>query len=129
MNYLKITLLIFLCSHLISSQEYQTKSELEKEILGTWHYENEPKSKIVFFDDGTLKRYMEDELQSVSSYKITPNCDGEELPEKQYFLRETDENGSSCSYIEAINFNDNGFFSLMTKSQGRIIILKKTDIH
>jgi hypothetical protein len=127
MNYFKIFLLILLGTHTISAQEYQSKPELEKEIVGTWHYENEPKSKIVFYDNGTLKRYFEKELQSVSSYEITSNCDGEVLPENQFFLQETDKNDSFCSYIEAINFNKNGIFSLMTKSQGRIIVLKRSE--
>ena len=129
MDYLKILFLILLCTHLSSAQEYQSKSELENEILGTWYYDNDLKSKITFSENGTVKRFFEDELQSTATFEITSSCDGEELPEKQFFLKETDENGSSCSYIEAINFNENGIFSLMTKSQGRLIVLKKNDSH
>ncbi len=127
MNYFKITILILLSTHIISAQEYQSKSELENEILGTWYYDNDLKSKITFSENGTVKRFFENELQSTATFEITSSCDGEELPDNQFFLKETDENGSSCSYIEAINFNENGIFSLMTKSQGRVIVLKRSE--
>lgn len=124
MTYLKITL-FFLIANSGCAQEYQSQAELENEILGTWYYENYPLSKITFSEDGTVKRHSEEELQSTNAYEITNICEGEELRDNQSFLKETYKNGStSCAYIEAINLTD-GFLTMMTKSQGKIIVLKR----
>lgn len=125
MNFFKITLLLLLITHSGGAQDYQSKSELESEIKGTWHYENEPKSKLIFSND-TVRRYFGKELRSSGRYEITDCCEGEKLLFPNFFLKETNEDGSSfCSYIEGINFSNNGFFTLMTRMRGKIIVLKK----
>ena len=126
MDYLSLTFFFLLIANSSCAQDYQSKSDLEKEIVGTWHYEIEPKSKITFSDDGIVKRYFEDKLQYTSRYEITDNCEGEKLQDRHFFLKENDDKGSSyCLYIQAINYNNNGFFTLMTISQGKIIVLKR----
>ncbi|MCB7479827.1 hypothetical protein [Christiangramia sediminis] len=125
MNYYK-TILLLLFINTAYAQEYQSKNELKKQIIGTWHHEKSPEDKIVFFKDGSLKRFLGDNLRSTSRYKITKECDGEKLLQNNFFLKETSQNGtSSCAYIEGVNYNGNGILSLMTKSQGKIIVFKK----
>lgn len=126
MTYLKISLLFLLIGHSGGAQEYQSKYEVEHEILGTWQYETDPRTKITFSDDGVVKRYFGDELHSTGTYEITSCCDGEELPDNQFFLKENGKDGTSfCSYIEGVNFNNNEFFTVMTRSRGKIIVLIK----
>lgn len=125
MSYFNITLFLLLIAH-CNAQDYQSKSELEKEIIGAWHFESDTESIITFSEDGIVKRFFGDTLQSTSNYEITENCDGEELQNNNFFLKETDDKGSSfCLYIEGINYDNNGFFTLMTKSQGKVVVLKK----
>lgn len=129
MNYLKFTLIILFFSNLGLSQTFQTKSELENEIKGTWYLEDDSKSKIIFYDNSIVKRYYEGELRQTGNYEIVNFCGEERIPEKEFFLKETYQNGSStCFYIEAINLDNNGVFSMMTKSQGKIVVLKKQKI-
>ena len=127
MKYYKIfVLLLFINS--AYAQDYNSKTELQHEIIGIWHLEKTPEDKIAFFKDGTLKRFVGDTLKSISNYKITKDCNGEKLLTNDWFLKETDRDGaSSCAYIEGINSNNNGILSLMTKSQGKIVIYKKED--
>ena len=125
MNYYK-TILLLLFINTAYAQESQSKNKLKKQIIGTWYLEKSPEDKIAFFNDGTLKRFLGDDLRSTSKYKITKECDGEKLLQNNLFLKETSQNGiSSCTYIEGVNYNDNGILSLMTKSQGKIIVFKK----
>ncbi len=126
MHYLKITILYLLLTNTACAQDYQSKNELENEIIGSWHLENSPEDKITFYKDGTVKRYIGEVLRTTSKYEITKECNEEKLFNNGSFLKEINENGiSSCAYIEAINYDDNGFFSLMTQSQGKIIVYKK----
>lgn len=126
MNPFKIALIFLLFSNSSYAQDYhQSKSELENEILGTWYYENDPKSKTVFYDDGTLEEYYEEKMKSTSNYEITNFCDGEKFKGRNFFIKKYTLNGTSCSYIEAINYNENGIFSMITKSQGKIIVLQR----
>ena len=125
MKYYK-TILLLLFINTAYAQKNQSKNELKKQIIGTWHLEKSPEDKIVFFKDGTLKRFLGDDLRSTSRYKITKECEGEKLLQNDLFLKEISQNGtSSCTYIEGINYNGNGILSLMTKSQGKIIVYKK----
>jgi hypothetical protein len=125
MKYLK-TIFIFLISfNMCSAQEYQSKDELEKEIIGTWYREIDEDSKYVFSENGWIKHYYINKFQDSSTYAITANCGNENLANSQYFLKETYKNGSTeCAYIEGINVDDNSFFSLMTKN-GKVVVFKK----
>ncbi|MCH4824576.1 hypothetical protein ML462_15490 [Gramella lutea] len=126
MKFLKITVLLLFIVNIGCAQDSQTKEELENQIIGSWHLENSPEAIWTFSEDGTVKRFNGDELISSSKYEITKNCDGENLSNKNFFLREMGENGNiSCAYIEAINYDNNGFFSLMTLNQGKIVVFKK----
>ncbi|MCP9199980.1 hypothetical protein MKO06_08685 [Gramella sp. GC03-9] len=126
MKYHKIFLLLLFINSAYA-QDIPSKTELENEIIGTWHLEKSPEDKIVFFKDGTLKRFIGDILKSTSHYKITKDCNGEQLLDN-WFLKETDSDGvSNCVYIEGINANNNGILSLMTTSQGKIVIYTKED--
>ncbi|TQI71263.1 hypothetical protein JM79_2190 [Gramella sp. Hel_I_59] len=126
MKYLKITVLLLLITNITYAQDYQTKDELAKQIIGSWHLENSAEDRLTFFKDGTLERSDETGSMSSDKYEITKDCDGEKLSNKDFFLKIIDENGiSSCAYIEGINYDENGTFSLMTKNQGKIIVYKK----
>jgi len=126
MKYLQITILLLFSINISSAQDYQTKDELKNQIIGSWHLENSIQDKIIFFEDGTIKRFYENELQSSGNYEITKKCEGETLSNKSYFLKEISENGSSfCAYIDSINYVNNGFFTLMTKNRGKIVIYKR----
>ena len=126
MKYIKITLLLLLITNSGYAQDYQSKMELEKQIIGSWHLENNAQERIIFFKDGTVERYNGNELRSAGKYEITDNCEGEKLSNENFFLEEISENGiSSCYYIESINYNNNGIFSLMTKNQGKIVVYKR----
>ena len=126
MNYIKITILLLIITNIGCAQNHQSKNELEKEIIGSWHLENSTRDKITFFKDGTVKRFVDDELKSIGKYEITKKCDEEVLSNKNFFLKEIDANGfSSCAYIEAINYDNNGILSLMTKNQGKVVIYEK----
>ncbi|MGB8705608.1 MAG: hypothetical protein WCD31_11305, partial [Gillisia sp.] len=95
-------------------------------IIGSWHLENNAQERIIFFKDGTVERYNGNELRSAGKYEITDNGEGEKLSNENFFLEEISENGiSSCYYIESINYNNNGIFSLMTKNQGKIVVYKR----
>lgn len=123
---LKFTLILLFFTNLCLSQAPQTKSELESKIKGTWYLENDSKSKIEFSDNFIVKRYYENELRQTNNYEIVNSCGGERSPENEYFLKETDQNGNStCFYIESINYDNNGIFSMMTQSQGKVVVLKK----
>jgi hypothetical protein len=125
MKYLRITLFFLLAGNSIYAQNHQSYADLENEILGSWHLENDPRTRLNFLENGVLKRYVGDELQSTNRYEITKTCCGEELKDQQFFLKEINKNGNIfCAYIEAINLYK-GFFTLMTKSQGKVIVLKK----
>ena len=126
MKYLKVTFLLLLISNISYAQDYQSKPELENQITGSWHLENSIQDRITFFKDGTVKRFVGDELRYTGKYEITKKCNGEKLLNEDYFLREISENGTSnCAYIETINYNNNGYLSLMTKNQGKIIVYKR----
>ncbi|WP_373057664.1 hypothetical protein [Zunongwangia sp. H14] len=127
MKSLKVLFLFLLTTKQLSAQNQQSKAELEKEIIGSWHYENSSQDKIIYFEDGTVKRYHAEVLRSTGKYEIVKECDGEKLQHDNFFLKETDRDrgASVCVYIEAINFENNGIFSIMTRPQGKIVVLKK----
>ena len=126
MKYLKIAVILLLITNSACAQEHQTKDELAKQIIGSWHLENSSEDRLTFFKDGTLERSIENGSISSDKYEITKDCDGEKLSDKDFFLKIIDENGiSSCAYIEGINYDENGIFSLMTKNQGKIIVYRK----
>lgn len=126
MKYIKITLLLLLITNSGYAQDHQSKIELEKQIIGSWHLENSAQERIIFFKDGTVERYNGNELRSAGKYEITDNCEGEKLSNENFFLKEISENGiSSCDYIESINYDNNGLFSLMTKNQGKLVVYKR----
>ena len=131
MKYLKITVLFLLfITNTGCAQDYQTKDELANQIIGSWHLENSAEDRITFLKDGTVKRFDENGLISSDKYEITKDCDGEKLSNTDFFLKIIDKNGiSSCAYIEGINYDNNGFFSLMTKNQGKIVVYKKFKKH
>jgi len=126
LKYLKIAVIILLITNSACAQDYQTKDELAKQIIGSWHLENSAEDRLNFFKDGTLERSIENGSISSNKYEITKDCDGEKLSDKDFFLKIIDENGiSSCAYIEGINYDENGIFSMMTKNQGKIIVYRK----
>ncbi|WP_026915887.1 hypothetical protein [Christiangramia portivictoriae] len=126
MKYLKLAVLLLFITHTACAQDYQTKDELENQIIGSWHLENSAEDRIIFFKDGTVKRSDENGSISADKYEITKDCNGEKLSNKNFFLKIIGENGiSSCAYIEGINYDNNGIFSLMTKNQGKIIVYKR----
>ena len=126
MKYLKITFLLLFIANTGCAQDSQSKEELENQIIGSWHLENSPKAIWTFYENGTVKRFEGNELRSSGKYEITKNCDEEILSNKNFFLRQISENGhTSCDYIEAINYDNNGLFSLMTVNQGKIVVFKK----
>ncbi len=126
MKYLKITVLLLLITNTACAQDYQTKDELENQIIGSWHLENSAEDRITFFKDGTVKRFDENGLIFSDKYEITKDCDGEKLSNTDFFLKMIGENGiASCAYIEGINYDNNGIFSLMTKNQGKMIVYKR----
>ena len=117
MKYLEITFLLLLISNICYAQDYQSKTELENQITGSWHLENSIQDRITFFKDGTVMRFVGDELRYIGKYEITKKCNGEKLSSEGFFLREISENGiSDCAYIEAINYENNRYLSLMTKN-------------
>jgi len=110
MKYLKITILLLFSIHISTAQDYQKKDELESQIIGSWYLENSNEDKITFFEDGTIKRFYMNELQSSGKFEITKKCEGEKLSNNGYFLKEISKNGSSfCAYIESIDYDNNGF--------------------
>ncbi len=106
-------------------QDYQTKSQLEHEIIGEWIHEDDEKTKITFNAGGVMKRFSKNELQSTGNYEITTTCNGEELEEGLFLKVLHQEDNYSCSYIGGINYNKNGIFSFMTAQQGKIVVYKR----
>ena len=126
MNYLKYTIIILLFTNLCLSQNSQTKMELERKIIGTWYLEGESQSKIVFNDKFEVKRYNGNKLTGTSQYAIVKTCGEEKLSGNEFFLKETDQNATeACFYIESIDYDNDGIFSMMTKFQGKVVVLKK----
>lgn len=126
MDYLKITITILLFTNLCLSQNNQTKMELERKIIGTWYLEGDSISKFVFDDNSKAKRFNGDKLARISHYAIVKTCGKEKLSENEFFLKEIYQNGAeACFYIESLDYDGNGIFSMMTKSQGKVVVLKK----
>lgn len=121
-----IVLIILLCTGSGFAQDPQPEAELKKEIIGTWFKEDDPGSKAIFYDNGNVEYYYEGQIDHTATYQITDTCDGEKNRDGGFFLKETSKNGSYCSYIEGVNYNGSGFFSLMTKPRGKIIVYKRT---
>lgn len=126
MHYL-LTLLLFIFFTLTANaQDYQSKAELEKEILGTWSREDSPGALLKFYRNGKLERYYKGELSSTSLYEITKTCDGETSKKGDYFLKELrGDDFVACAYIEHINANGKGLFTIMSAQRGQIIIYCK----
>jgi hypothetical protein len=98
---------------------------LEQEILGMWVLENDSSTKIKFESNGDIKYYSGNALVDTATYEITVTCDGEQqgLGSGIYFLkRYPNQGGSTCAYIENINYNGNNRMVLMTQDQGKIIV-------
>jgi len=126
MNYLKYTIIILLFTNLCLSQNFQTKTELERKIIGTWNLEGDLISKFVFNDNSKVKRFDGNKLTRTSHYAIVKTCGEEKLSGNEFFLKETDQNGTeACFYIESIDYDNDGIFSMMTKFQGKVVVLKK----
>ena len=100
--------------------------ELERKIIGTWHLEGDSISKFVFDDYSKVKRFHGNKLVRTGHYAIVKTCGREKLSESEFFLKETYQNGADpCFYIESIDYDNDGIFSMMKKSQGKIIVFKK----
>ncbi len=109
----------------ICGQDHQTKSELEKEILGTWILEKDPRTKITFEENGIMRTFGNNKLRSTVNYEISETCNGEGLEEGFFLKVEEQDSGSSCSFIESINYNNNDNFTLITEQQGKIVVFTK----
>tara|TARA_B100000378_G_scaffold227800_1_gene192140 strand:+ start:172 stop:564 length:393 start_codon:yes stop_codon:yes gene_type:complete len=121
-------LLLLLFSNALFAQDFQSKTTLEKEIIGRWYLEQSPEDKYVFSSDGSMKHFIGDSLIKTTKYRIVKTCNEEERPENEFFLKETDENAYvNCYYIDAVNYDHNGLMTLMTQSRGNILVFKKEE--
>lgn len=107
---------------------------LTEKIQGTWVLESNSSVKLEFNDLGELKQFENGKLISTELFKITSECGGENLTgndiSNRYFLKtyqKGKENEPVCAYLEGVDYKGNGFLSLMTQNQGRIIVYKKEE--
>ena len=128
----RVTIIIGLLTCLWSCKSNSQKDlnsaidDYRSEILGEWVLENDVTTKLEFFDTGKVNFYEEGQLVRNENYLITVSCDGETISDGGLFLKLfKSESDVFCSYIEGINFNNNGLMSLMTKNQGKIIVYKR----
>ncbi len=128
-NILILFTLIVLPTSVLFSQtnDSSTIEDYKIEIVGTWVHENDSLTKIVFSNDNKIRHYEGAQLRLIEHYEITRTCDGETIAaNKGYFLKTySDKHGEFCAYIEGLNYENNGFFSLMTKNQGKIVVYIK----
>ncbi|MGG7033755.1 MAG: hypothetical protein ACI7YS_01020 [Flavobacterium sp.] len=98
----------------------------EQEILGSWILENDSSTKIIFYNDGTVKTYEDDKLLYTDNYSISNSCQGTLSADGILFLKFIDgSNGDiECYYINGINENNNGILSLMSDN-GNLLIYKR----
>lgn len=123
-----LTLALFSSCVLFSqTNDNSTIEDYRKEIIGTWINENNSNTKIEFTNDGKIKRYFKNALKFINKYYISRTCDGEMISlNKGYFLKTITNKGNEfCAYIEGLNYENNGLFSIMTKNQGKIVVYKK----
>jgi len=119
-----VVLLITLASCNGIAQVSQTQAE--QEIIGTWLLENDSNTKLVFQNNGTVKTYYSNVLHSTNRYEINNVCDGETL-NNQLFLKTLNNQNEviDCSYLDSINYNNNGKMTLVSQNQGKVILFIK----
>jgi len=95
----------------------------QTEILGFWVLEDDPSTKIEFLSNGQVKNYQNNVLESIDTYAITNLCDGHTAPNGQNYLKITFPEGDSfCYLINGINANNSGILSLLTMTQGKVVV-------
>ena len=100
--------------------------QAEQEIIGTWILENDSNTKLIFQSNSTVKTYYNDLLHSTNQYEINNVCDGETL-NNQLFLKTLNNQNEviDCSYLDSINYNNNGKMTLVSQIQGKVIVFYK----
>jgi len=108
----------------IAQTSYSNIKQAKQEIIGTWLLENDPNTKFIYESNSTVKTYYSDVLYSTHQYEISHNCNGEKLDD-QLFLKTLDnpDQAIECTYLENINYNNNGRMTLVTQKQGKVIVL------
>lgn len=116
-----ITASLFITEH--SYREYANQvMNPQQEILGIWYLEGSPSDKIEFLSNGILKRYIDNQLESTSSYSVGSSCDGESSPNELY-LTEVDSDGDIyCTYINGINIDNSNELSLTPAGTMKVLI-------
>ncbi|WP_133242659.1 hypothetical protein [Flavobacterium psychrotolerans] len=99
----------------------------EQEILGVWIMENEQNNKREFTNDGHVKTYINNILESDDLYSISNECGGETLSNGDLILKIIDGNDQSeyCEYINGINENNSNILSLTPVGRMETIIYLK----
>ncbi|HEX8269350.1 MAG TPA: hypothetical protein VF581_05620 [Flavobacterium sp.] len=109
-----------------SVEEHSKTSTLlatNQDILGAWVLENDPTTRFVFGSNNMLRIYRNNVLQSTEPYFISTTCNGKLALPEEAFLKITDEYGiTTCDVILGADVNGNGILSIMSESQGKIVV-------
>ena len=120
---------IFLVTLLQISFACQSQNYVEetKKILGFWVLEKDTSSKVEFLANGEMRSYESDKLVSIDRYSISSSCEraSSTLPNEKYLRIVFEDGDVFCYYINGINGNNSGILSLMTTTNGRIVIYKR----
>ena len=97
-------------------------SSPENDILGIWYLENDPTIKIEFLQNGHLKTYVNNVLESDDTFTITNTCNNQTSTDNSPFLQITNgtDNFVTCDILNGITI-DNQSLSI-TDLHGRLII-------
>jgi len=120
-------LFFFVISYACKAQTLNPEiTQAEQEIIGTWILENDSNTKLIFQTNGTVKTYYSNVLHSTHQYEINNVCDGETL-NNQLFLKTLNNQNEAidCSYLDSVNYNNNGKMTLVSQNQGKVIVFNK----
>ena len=109
---------------LFSSFNYNLKEDPKIDIIGTWYYENNTTSKLIFTSDSKIHSYYNgNTLRYSAEYSISHNC-GSSSDINFYFLKIIYSDGDEeCFEINGINENNSGILSLTSMKNGKIHLL------
>jgi len=101
-------------------------TNLNQEILGTWHLEGSPADTYEYLNNGVKNTYSNGTLVSSSFYEICTTCSGTPSDDPtDRFLKEMDADGfEKCYFINGINVDNSAIMSLMD-DRGTIIRLER----
>ena len=120
-------LILFVICFASKAQTLNTEiTQIEQEIIGTWLLVNDSNTKLIFQSNGTVKTYYNDLLHSTHQYEINNICDEDTL-NNQLFLKTLNNQNEviDCSYLDSINYNNNGKMTLVLENQGKVIVFNK----